>query len=61
MTDKPKPGRPPAPPHLKRVDIPLRLPQWLADWLDAQAAPRADTIEAALMKAHKLRAPARKE
>jgi hypothetical protein len=52
-----KGGRPPTPEHLKRVAIPLRLPRWLADWLNAQPATRAKLIEAALLKAHKLRTP----
>ena len=57
MTDKPKAGRPPAPPHLKRVDVPLRLPAWLVAWIDAQPGTRAGVIEAALMRAHKIKQP----
>lgn len=52
-----KGGRPPAEPHLRRVDVPLRLPAWLLAWIDAQAGTRADVIEAALLKAHKLKQP----
>jgi len=57
MNDKNKGGRPPAEPHIQRVNVPLRLPRWLVEWIDAQGSTRADVIEAALMKAHKLRAP----
>jgi hypothetical protein len=52
-----KGGRPPAPPQLQRVNVPLRLPRWLVEWIDRQEGTRADVIEAALLKAHKLRAP----
>ena len=57
MNDKSKGGRPPAPPGLRRVNVPLRLPAWLVEWIDTQAGTRADVIEAALLKAHKLKAP----
>jgi hypothetical protein len=57
MTAPNKGGRPPAPPGQRRVNIPVRLPEWLADWIDAQPGTRADTIEAALLKAHKLKPP----
>jgi hypothetical protein len=52
-----KGGRPPAPPQLQRVNVPLRLPRWLVEWIDRQEGTRADVIKAALLKAHKLRAP----
>lgn len=52
-----KGGRPPAPPQLQRVNVPLRLPRWLVEWIDQQKGTRANVIEAALLKAHKLRAP----
>ena len=50
-------GRKPAAPHLVRVAVPLRLPAWLVAFIDAQVGTRADVIEAALLKAHKLKAP----
>ena len=50
-------GRKPADPHLVRVPVPLRLPRWLVEWIDSQPGTRADVIEAALLKAHKLRPP----
>ena len=50
-------GRKPADPHLVRVAVPLRLPAWLVEWIDAQPGTRAELIEAALLKAHKLKAP----
>ena len=50
-------GRPPAEQHLRRVHVPVRLPAWLVEWIDAQAGTRADVIEAALLKAHKIKPP----
>ena len=52
-----KGGRPPTPPHLQRINIPLRLPRWLAEWIDAQPGTRADVIERALCKFYKLKSP----
>ena len=57
MTDKSKGGRPPAPPGLRRVNVPLRLPEWLVQWMAEQPETPAELIEAALLKAHKLRPP----
>lgn len=50
-------GRKPVDAHLVRVAVPLRLPAWLVEWIDAQDGTRADVIEAAILKAHKLKAP----
>ena len=50
-------GRKPAAPHLERVAVPLRLPAWLVEWIDAQGGTRAELIEAAILKAHKLKVP----
>ncbi len=50
-------GRKPTDPQFVRVAVPLRLPAWLVEWIDAQPDTRADVIEAALLKAHKLRPP----
>ena len=50
-----KGGRPPAPPGLLRVNVPLRLPEWLVAWMAEQPETPAELIEAALLKAHKLR------
>ena len=50
-------GRRPADPGLVRVAVPLRLPTWMVEWIDAHGGTRADVIEAALLKAHKLKAP----
>jgi hypothetical protein len=57
MTAPNKGGRPPAPPGLRRVNVPLRLPSWLVEWIDSQPGTRAELIEAAVLKAHKLKAP----
>ena len=56
-TNKSKGGRPHAPPGLRRVNVPLRLPEWLAQWMAEQAETPAELIEAALLKANKLRPP----
>ena len=48
-------GRKPTPPHLKKMPISVKLPQWLLDWLDTQEASRAVVIEDALKKQHKLK------
>ena len=52
-----QPGRPPAPPALRRVNVPVRLPAWLVEWMAQQPETPATLIEAALLKAHKLKAP----
>jgi len=57
MSEQNKGGRPPAPPQMQRLNVPLRLPRWLVEWIDQQEATRAELIEAALLKAHKLRPP----
>ena len=54
---RPGAGRKPTDTHLVRVAVPLRLPAWLVAWIDAQPGTRAELIEAALLKAHKLRPP----
>lgn len=55
QTAKSKGGRPPAEPHLQRINVPLRLPRWLVERLDLEFPfhTRAEVIEAALLKAHK--------
>lgn len=52
-----KAGRPPIAEHLQRVSVPLRLPRWIVEWIGAQGGTRADVIEAALVKANKLKEP----
>jgi hypothetical protein len=44
---------------LQRINVPLRLPRWLVQWIDAQHPfhTRAEVIEAALLKEHKLKPP----
>jgi hypothetical protein len=56
-SEKNKGGRPPAPPQFQRVNVPLRLPRWLVEWIDAQGSTRANLIEAAILKAHKMKEP----
>ena len=61
MTDKQRggaragAGRKVHPQHLKRIGVPLRLPAWLVQWIDTLPGTRAAVIEAALLKAHKLK------
>ena len=50
-------GRHEAAPDQYRVPVPLRLPAWLVVFIDSQGGSRASVIEAALLKAHKLKAP----
>ena len=56
-----KGGRPPAPPGKRRVNIPVRLPAWMAEWMAAQCEDGppyktpTELIEAAMVKAYKLR------
>jgi hypothetical protein len=51
MTPKSKGGRPPVKPPLQRINVPLRLPRWMVEWIDAQTGPRSGVIEAAVRKA----------
>lgn len=56
---KSKGGRPQSEPHLQRINVPLRLPRWLVERLDAEFPfhTRAEVIEDALLKEYKLKAP----
>jgi hypothetical protein len=54
MTPKRPPGRPALPPGEQRINVPVRLPRWLVEWIDGQDGTRADVIEAAIIKANKL-------
>ena len=57
MTQTKKGGRPYASPQLQRVGVPIRLPRWLAEWLDSTGLRRADVVEEALIKRYKLKPP----
>lgn len=57
MIGKNRGGRPPAPANLQRVNVPLRLPTWLRDEIDKLPGTRADVIEEAICKRHKLKPP----
>ena len=50
-----KGGRPPAAAHLQRINVPLRLPRWMVEWIDAQDGTRADVIQLALLRNPKMR------
>mgnify|MGYP001016305593 CR=1 FL=1 len=49
--------------QLQRVNVPLRLPRWMAEWIAEQCAEgppyktATQLIEAAMVKAYKLRPP----
>ena len=58
QAERNKGGRPPAPPALRRVNVPVRLPAWLVDWMAQQPETPAALIEAAMLKAHKPTPPA---
>jgi len=45
-------GAPKKAPHLKRVAITIKLPQWQVNWLRAQPEKQSRIIEAALLAAH---------
>jgi len=40
---------------MRRIGVPVRLPEWLVDWLAEQPGTPAELIEAALLARHKLR------
>jgi hypothetical protein len=40
---------------MRRVNVPLRLPEWLVQWMAEQPETPAELIEAALLKAHSMR------
>lgn len=46
-----KGGRPPAAPGAKRLNVPVRLPEWLVTWIDSNGTTRAQVIEDALVAA----------
>jgi hypothetical protein len=50
-------GRPPTPAHIKRETCPVRLPRWLIEELDRRDGSRGEIIEAALVKALKVKPP----
>lgn len=52
-----KKGQVLVPPHLKKVGVYIKLPQWLADWLGEHKGQRPVLIEEALCKVHKLKPP----
>ena len=55
--EPPKRGRKPTPAPIKREQCNFRLPRWLIDWLDTQPESNGEVIEAALIRAHKLKPP----
>lgn len=50
-------GRTPTPEALRREVTAVRLPAWLCAWLREQPESAGELVEAALCKAHKLKAP----
>lgn len=51
------PGRPPLPEALKRQPCPVKFPQWIIDNIDSRPGSRAAVLEAAYIKAYKLKEP----
>ena len=50
-------GRKASPEALKKNPCPLRLAQWLIDWMDEQPGTRAAIITEAIIKTNKLKRP----
>ena len=52
-------GRKPVSPELKKEHSKARISKWVLDWLDEhrEDGSRGELLEAALIKAHKLKAP----
>ncbi len=50
-------GRPSLPKDLKRQPCPVKLPQWIIEDIDRRPGSRAAVLEAAYIKAHKLKEP----
>ena len=52
-------GRKPVSPGLKKEQSKARISRWVLDWLDEHrdSGSRGELLEAALIKAHKLKAP----
>ena len=50
-------GRKPLPEAIKRQPCPVKLPQWIIDDIDSHPGSRAAVLEAAYIKAHKLKEP----
>lgn len=54
-------GRKPVHPILKKFQIGIKLPQWMIDWLAEESArtdlSRAEVVEHAIMRTHKLKPP----
>ena len=44
-------------PELKKNPVSIKLPQWLIEWTNDQPMSRAELIEQALCKVHKLNPP----
>jgi hypothetical protein len=54
---KPKRGRPPIAPALRREKFDVRLERWMIDWADAQDKSRGELVEEALKEKHQLTPP----
>jgi hypothetical protein len=52
-----KGGRPKVDHHTRRINVPLRLPRWVVEWIDTQPGTRAAVIERAMLKVYKPAAP----
>ena len=54
-------GRKALPKDLKRVNVTLRLPQWMLDELDKRDQSRGRLIEKAILNTYRMKAPVQKE
>lgn len=50
-------GRKPLPPDERRVNVTVKLPMWLRDWLQRQSESQGRIIEDALVKQHQITIP----
>ena len=50
-------GRKPSPPELKKIQVGLKLPRWLVEWMRARPESQARLIEDALQSVHGLKPP----
>lgn len=54
-------GRKPVEPEMKKVQLGLKLPVWLLNWMDDQPESRAVLIENALREKHQIAPPVKDE
>ena len=50
-------GRPKLPVYLKKKEVSICLPAWLLDWMSLKKLSRAELIETAMRRHHKISPP----